>query len=584
MILAALIAILVGVVMHFLQREIKNATVRLDFKSIIHELPEFELYYSPDGSFKGDRIVVGIVDSVKRNTVEFCIPNGLYRHLRLDIPKSDTLTVSSLQFQYWPFSFELSGYDLANACDLKNDVQFRFNEAQEMIIYSGKVDPFLVISNENLLSSYLFYQIKRQQYPIWMSILFFLLILISLSVFKSRGKVAITSLFFLFLTIPSITFFLKEDVLDLETEKRKALPKPTFEGSLLDFTSSTSGYLEDQFGGRAGMITAWNFLRVAAFGQTAHSAAVFFGEEPWMFYRAEGVQEVYENKQPFTESQLQKMCTVLQERKDWLAYYGIDYYVFFPPLKHTIYEEHLPKRIKKANNRSKMDQLVDAVKATTDVNVIDLRNVLFEAKKKEDRPVYYYVDSHWNLLGAHHAYQEIVNTVKEDHPLIGDPSEKEDFNWFETLSTDGDLAYVLSLNTYLLRSEIVPDPFEGYCADSIASINYPSHESVHEVQTREVKGLDKKMLKLVMNRDSYSNFLIPFLAEHFERSVYLWTPLFNAEVIKEEKPDIFMTEMLERFMIDLTMDNPPIVKQELEAFKALEESLNSQAEIVGTQR
>jgi hypothetical protein len=92
------------------------------------------------------------------------------------------------------------------------------------------------------------------------------------------------------------------------------------------------------------------------------------------------------------------------------------------------------------------------------------------------------------------------------------------------------------------------------------------------------------MPKLVMNRDSYSNFLIPYLAEHFERSVYLWTPVFNAEVIKAEMPDIFMTEMLERFMLDLTMDNPPIVKEELEAFRALSKASISQAEIVGTQR
>ena len=182
------------------------------------------------------------------------------------------------------------------------------------------------------------------------------------------------------------------------------------------------------------------------------------------------------------------------------------------------------------------------------------------------------------------SYKKIVDVVNDDHPMVGKPSEKEDYYWYEMSSADGDLASIISLNSYLLRSEIVPDPVNGYCADSIASINYPTHESIHQVQTRGVTGMDRKMPKLVMNRDSYSNFLIPYLAEHFERSVYLWTPVFNAEVIKAEMPDIFMTEMLERFMVDLTMDNPPIVKEELEAFRALSNASISQAEIVGTQR
>ncbi|MDP6909756.1 MAG: hypothetical protein QF371_09625, partial [Flavobacteriales bacterium] len=81
--------------------------------------------------------------------------------------------------------------------------------------------------------------------------------------------------------------------------------------------------------------------------------------------------------------------------------------------------------------------------------------------------------------------------------------------------------------------------------------------------TREV--YDSIIPSMVMNRDSYCNFLYPYLSEHFSRSVYLWTPLFNAEVIKQEMPDIMITEMLERFIEDLMIDNPPIVRHELDS-------------------
>ena len=64
--------------------------------------------------------------------------------------------------------------------------------------------------------------------------------------------------------------------------------------------------------------------------------------------------------------------------------------------------------------------------------------------------------------------------------------------------------------------------------------------------------------KLIMNRDSYSNFLIPYFAPHFSRQGYLWTPIFFPTIIQKEKPDIVITEMMERFLDDLLVENPPL--------------------------
>ena len=578
--LAFVTAALVWLVMDALKREVTNANVSVSYEST-HQKPEFELYYSPDGLFKNNKIVNG---EVSGSTTEFQLPDGLHRQLRLDIPKNDTLVISEFKINYWPFNPSLSGYDLAMASSLKNDMQFELTDEGELRVYSGAQDPYLVVTDEDLLAHFLFYQTKRRQYPIWLSVIIFMLIIAPMSLIQPRSDVVLSAGFICVLCIPSTTFMLKENVLTLETEKRLAFPKPSFDGNLLNFALYTSGYLEDQFGGRAGMITAWNFLKVMLYGQTANSAAVVFGRDGWMFYRAEGVQEVYENKQPFSADSLNFMCNVLQQRKDWLALYGIDYYVFFPPLKHTIYEEKLPSRIKKTQGPSKMDLLLKAIEKNTDVRVIDLRQVLLDAKKIEEKPLYYYVDSHWNLLGAHYAYLEIMQAINKNHPLVGEPIPQEAYHWFEMSSTNGDLASVLSLNNYLLRSEIVPDPAEGYCADSVASIEYSTYESVHDVQTREVRGEDREMLKLVMNRDSYSNFLIPYFSEHFERSVYLWTPVFNAEIVKQEMPDLFITEMLERFMSDLMLGNPPIVEHELDSARAVDLLLETQAEIVSTER
>ena len=57
-----------------------------------------------------------------------------------------------------------------------------------------------------------------------------------------------------------------------------------------------------------------------------------------------------------------------------------------------------------------------------------------------------------------------------------------------------------------------------------------------------------------MFRDSFSVYLIPYLSEHFSRSVYVWSPIFIPDIVEQEKPDIVVHEILELFMTDLLED------------------------------
>jgi len=78
------------------------------------------------------------------------------------------------------------------------------------------------------------------------------------------------------------------------------------------------------------------------------------------------------------------------------------------------------------------------------------------------------------------------------------------------------------------------------------------------------KVLDSSNLKLVMFRDSYANYLIPFLNMHFKKAVYVWNYEFMNQLVEEEKPNIVVFESLERFLsYSLSMPNPPAVDAEL---------------------
>ena len=47
--------------------------------------------------------------------------------------------------------------------------------------------------------------------------------------------------------------------------------------------------------------------------------------------------------------------------------------------------------------------------------------------------------------------------------------------------------------------------------------------------------------------DSFALRLVPFLAYHFKRVIYLWQYDLDRTWIEREKPDIFISEMNERF-------------------------------------
>ena len=63
---------------------------------------------------------------------------------------------------------------------------------------------------------------------------------------------------------------------------------------------------------------------------------------------------------------------------------------------------------------------------------------------------------------------------------------------------------------------------------------------------------DASKLRAVVFRDSFFDSIIPFIAEDFNRIVYIWKPYDHAimkELIAQQKPQIVIEEMVERLLI-----------------------------------
>lgn len=560
---ALLLAGLAGEALYSLMDLVDSATMYVECSTTRTGPETMEIYYSPDGLFRPDKIISNTFTGNKRVRVELPLPDGVHRALRLDIPSNDTVTLYAVEFDLPPFSMKLHREEILRSFALFNDLTYHIDSAGNPVFITGATDPNMAFFNADLQQKTNFVQVKKRLYPEWMALILFFILLFIFSRAHHLRTTAFASVFGLILLLPLIGMIFKEDTITLFTEKRLAAQKPQKWKGMKGSADEASAYVNDQFGGRKRLTTTWNMLTVVLFDQTLHTSPVVMGSDGWLYYTGEGVPEIYENKQPYTVEQLSKMCSVLEERRQWLALYGIDYYLLVPPIKYTIYPEYLPSRIKKRPGPSKLDQLETYLAEHSKVKVVDLREVLLAAKKKEKLPVYYKVDTHWNLIGAYYGYKALMERMAIDHPGLQKPKRQDQYIWDQSRSEAGDLALLISMNNYFLRDEVVPVPVDGYAAQIAPSIAYPTYQSPHPAEIRTVP--DSTLPKLLMNRDSYTNFLMPFLSEHFQRSIYLWTPLFNPEVIKEEKPDIVVSEMLERFIGDLALDNPPMMRAELDS-------------------
>jgi hypothetical protein len=74
---------------------------------------------------------------------------------------------------------------------------------------------------------------------------------------------------------------------------------------------------------------------------------------------------------------------------------------------------------------------------------------------------------------------------------------------------------------------------------------------------------DPRLPKVLVFRDSFAWPLIPFMAESFQSSVFVWTSEFLPELIEREKPDLVIYEYVERYVNSLARENPPRIQDDL---------------------
>lgn len=357
-----------------------------------------------------------------------------------------------------------------------------------------------------------------------------------------------TALFFLVLIIPGLFTVMGIQENSLEKRKQNDLPGlPVDFETLRKFPSLFEDYLQDHIGLKTWLNKLYSqaLLRLG----TSPVEKVVLGKDNWLFFAGERVISDFQNTELFNEEQLKIWVDSLIARQKALAEKGINYLFVIAPNKHTIYSEYLPDYIVKKQAQSRCDQLTDYLQKHTDVNFLDLRPALLQAKKRNI--LYWARDTHWNRVGAAVAQKALAaKLTKMGYPST--PVATDFKHWKHTYKRNQDLSSLLGGVRKIEEQGWSYHPDELPCGKSY-SYEKTWGKDNQRVTSVLISNCPSGQHKMLMFRDSFSNELVPFLSNYFHEAKYLWI-LPDEDAFKyflSSNIDIVIEERVERKLLYL---------------------------------
>jgi alginate O-acetyltransferase complex protein AlgJ len=348
-------------------------------------------------------------------------------------------------------------------------------------------------------------------------------------------------LFLAALVVPTVATLVgaKEEV--SETEFRTLAPPPEWRWDLdvVDtWPSEFESYYDDHFALRTFALERYNWLRLGFFG-ISPTDSVIVGKGGWL-YLAQGTEKF----EPLTDAELGRWEIDLDERRDWLATRGTKYLFVAVPDKPDIYPEFMPEVHRRAKQHSRIDLFCKAMSARTTVPVLNLGPPLRAAKTRDE--IYFKNDPHWNFLGAHIAYENIMAALAPWYPQLEAIPWKE-FGIEKQEIRGGGLARMMGLPLRLTEVTYKADRAQlARCARRIEL----SPEPV-TVRSPFATECADRPLRVVVFRDSYGTALTPYLSESFGHIAYFWERPSLAllkRIVELEQPDLVIEERVSRYL------------------------------------
>ena len=334
------------------------------------------------------------------------------------------------------------------------------------------------------------------------------------------------SIFFILIVMPAVEMRLR--LLQVENTEKRAIAR--FEWSSIINYHDFRDYFNYNFGFRD-LLIRWNSVIKHKLFSVPAVPQVILGRNGWLYYYSEKANDGismndYMGLALYTNDELSEIRRNVEEQRDWLKDRGIAYMIVVCPNKQSIYPEYLPDAIKEMHGKTRLDQAMEYLTEHSDFQMIDVRDKLLEAKLEYD--VYYKTDTHWNSYGGFIAYKEIVKHLSTYFSGIA-PAEISRYKIIrEPNNGEGDLALMLAINGYVEDENI-------------------------KLESRDPQLLPKRRVPCaIIYHDSFAVALAPHFVQSFERVVVRphkrRLGCIDPKLIEEERPDVVILELVERYM------------------------------------
>ena len=290
----------------------------------------------------------------------------------------------------------------------------------------------------------------------------------------------------------------------------------------------------------------------------AEDEEVHVGRDGWLFLvgGSNRVIDLYRRESSFTDELAREWVELLRARADRLEARGIEYVHLAAPEKLTLLHREAAGRLEDPQG-SPILRLVALHEAETP-NFLNV--VPYLASQIDNLRVYWKTDTHWAPWGAYLAYQMLCTR-------LGIPTNEQLLNY---PFTEGELALDLGAkldppateNARFYRlgrhaRRVYANPLVRY-KEARGLVDEPSlHVGSHVVFRNDSPTADPRTV--VLFGDSFSEYrnhlLTGMLAETVRELHFIWNASIDDEYVRLVRPDIVVTELAERFMTRVPVDD-----------------------------
>lgn len=362
-------------------------------------------------------------------------------------------------------------------------------------------------------------------------------------IWNYKKEYLLISVFFVFICLPSIIGNIIGE--QAYSENRQLKQKPEFKWSTLaTYPREYEDYYTDHLAFKNELSRLNSFLKYKLLNSSS-GQYVIKGEDGWLFYNSKAKNDAdtladYMGTNHYTLEELEAIKEQVIDKQQYLQAQGIDFYVFIAPNKSNIYSSYMPKHYTKFNPTTRTDELVSYLRAHTDIPIIYPKEELLKAS--QSMGIYYKLDSHWNGLGAYIGYDILMKAIDPTYESI--PIEK--LTVVQNDIDTGDLAGMINMNG-LLQDDAYT--ITDYKPEVTPQLTQEEGSTLYRYTSNSTN--DEKLL---MFRDSFASAWVPYFNKAFTESIFIWSHQFDRALIEQEKPDVVVLEMVERY-VD-TLKNP----------------------------